>query len=341
MSHPQIPATSRQFTLASRPVPEVTEDNFMLSEVPTPAPGPGEVLVRNEYFSLDPSMKGHMEDRRDYRVPLQIGEVMAGRTVGTVVASNHPAYPVGGQVFGMLGWRDYTVTDGRQIPLHLYRDPVDPEAALGVLGGTGMTAYFGFFDVGLPRAGDVMVVSGAAGATGSVAGQLGRLAGCRVIGIAGSADKCRFLTETLGFDAAINYREDDIGSALDRLCPGGIDLYFDNVGGEILDLCLARLALHARVVVCGGISHYNLEGGPNGPKNYFNLVFRRARMEGFLLSDYTHRFEEARSRLRQWYEAGELVQQSTVIEGFTSLPGALVKLFAGQNTGKMMVRNDR
>jgi NADPH-dependent curcumin reductase len=331
----------RQFTLASRPQGKVRITDLALREIEIPSPKKGEILVRNEYFSLDPSMKGHMEDRSDYRAPLQIGDVMAGRAVGTIVESNHPKYPTGGQVFGFLGMSDYTVTNGKNIPVHLYQEPVNPEAALGVLGGTGMTAYFGLTDIGEPVAGDTLVVSGAAGATGNVAGQIGRILGCRVIGIAGSPEKCQMLEDDLGFDATINYKTEDIGEALDRLCPDGINVYFDNVGGNILDVCLDRLAIHARVVLCGGISHYNLESKPPGPSNYFNLVFRRSKMQGFLLSDYTPQFDEARDQLRSWHSSGQLIQKSTVIDGFTSLPDALVKLFDGYNVGKMMVRNDR
>ncbi len=330
----------RQFVLASRTAGAIKETDLALQRVDRPVPGPGEVLVRNDYFSLDPSMKGLMEGRTDYRAPLAVGDVMTCRAVGRVVESRNPAYPEGAQVFGFLGMRDYTVTDGRRVPLHWYQNPVDPEAALGVLGGTGMTAYFGLTDVGEPQPGDVLVVSGAAGATGNVAGQLGKLMGCRVIGIAGSAKKCSMLETDLGFDAAINYKTENVAEALDRLCPDGIDVYFDNVGGSILDACLERLALHARVVLCGGISHYNLTDKPPGPRNYFNLVFRRAKMQGFLLSDYLHKADEAREKLRGWLETGELVQVSTVVDGFEALPGALVKLFEGFNTGKMIVRND-
>ena len=331
----------RQFVLAARPNGKVKESDLQFREVEIPTAGDSEILVRNQYFSLDPSMKGHMEDQSDYRAPLQIGDVMAGRTVGEIVESNNPDYPVGGQVFGMLGMSDYSVTDGRKIPVHHYKEPVNPEAALGVLGGTGMTAYFGLTEIGQPQAGDVLVVSGAAGATGNVAGQIGKILGCHVIGIAGSEDKCRWLEDELGFDATINYKQEIIGEALDRCCPDGINIYFDNVGGEILDACLARIAMSARIVLCGGISHYNMESKPPGPSNYFNLVFRRARMEGFILVDYTSRFDEARLQLRDWYESGLLKQRSTVVDGFTELPAALVKLFEGYNIGKMMVRNDK
>lgn len=330
----------RQYVLASRVVGEIKTTNLELQEVDTPEISAGEVLVRNEYFSLDPSMKGLMEGRTDYRAPLELGAVMTCRAVGTVVESKNDSYPEGAQVFGFLGMRDFAVSNGKDIPLHWYQEPVQPEAALGVLGGTGMTAYFGLLDVGEPKPGDVLVVSGAAGATGSVAGQIGKVMGCTVVGIAGSEEKCSVLKDQLGFDAAINYKVDDVGEALDECCPNGIDIYFDNVGGTILDLCLERISLNARVVLCGGISHYNLTTKPPGPRNYFNLVFRRAKMQGFLLSDYLDRADQARDQLNAWLSSEQVKQLSTVMEGFESLPKALVDLFAGYNVGKMIVRND-
>jgi NADPH-dependent curcumin reductase len=305
-----------------------------------PGPAAGQVLVRAEYVSLDPSMRGQMENRADYVAPLEIGDVMRAGGVGRVVASRNADYPEGALVTGSFGMQDYVVSDGRQPPLRRFDDDVEATMALGILGGTGMTAYFGLLDLGQPKYGDTVVISGAAGATGSVAGQIARIHGCRVIGIAGTAEKCRWLTDGLGFDAAIDYRNEDVGAALDRHCPGGIDIYFDNVGGDILDLCLARLATGARVVVCGGISRYNATGPLPGPKNYFNLVFRRARMEGFIVLDYAHRFDAATRQMRAWIEAGRLTQRVTVIDGFDALPRALIQLFEGFNTGKLMVKTD-
>jgi NADPH-dependent curcumin reductase CurA len=329
---------NRQFLLAARPVGMVKETDFEYREVPVPAPGEGEVLIRTEYLSLDPSMRGQMENRADYVAPLQIGDVMRAGGVGRIVRSRNPAYPEGARVTGTFGMQDYAVSNGRDVPFRVMDADLDPTLILGVLGGTGMTAYFGLLELGQPKPGETVVVSGAAGATGSIAGQIAKLKGCRVIGIAGSADKCRWLTEELGFDAAINYRTDDVGAALDRLCPSGIDIYFDNVGGAILDLCLARIATHARVVLCGGISRYNQSGPIPGPANYFNLVFRRARMEGFIVLDYATRFPEAVAEMRRWIDAGQLKQQVTVIDGFRELPRALIRLFEGYNTGKMMVK---
>jgi len=329
---------NRQFLLAARPVGMVKEADFEYREVPAPEPAEGQVLIRTEYLSLDPSMRGQMENRADYVAPLQIGDVMRAGGVGRIVRSRNAAYPEGARVTGTFGMQDYALSNGRDLPFRIVDADLDPTLVLGALGGTGMTAYFGLLELGRPQPGETVVVSGAAGATGSIAGQIAKIKGCRVIGMAGSADKCAWLTGELGFDAAINYRTDDVGAALDRLCPGGIDIYFDNVGGEILDLCLARIATHARVVLCGGISRYNATGPIPGPKNYFNLVFRRARMEGFIVLDYAARFPEAIAEMRQWMSAGQLKQQVTVIEGFRELPKALIRLFEGYNTGKLMVK---
>jgi NADPH-dependent curcumin reductase CurA len=329
---------NRQFLLAARPEGMVKESDFEYREVPVPQPADGQVLIRTSHISLDPSMRGQMENRADYVAPLELGDVMRAGAVGRVMRSMHPGFPEGCLVSGSFGMQDYVVSDGRQPPLRRFEDDVTPEEALGVLGGTGMTAYFGLLDVGQPRPGDVVVVSGAAGATGSIAGQIARLMGCRVVGIAGGAEKCGWLTGALGFDAAIDYRHENVAAALDEHCPDGIDLYFDNVGGEILDQCLARIREGARVVLCGGISRYNATGELAGPKNYFNLVFRRARMQGFIVIDYAPRFPEAARRIKQWLRDGRLEQRTTVVEGFDELPRTLIRLFEGYNIGKLMVR---
>jgi NADPH-dependent curcumin reductase CurA len=329
---------NRQFRIAARPVGMVKQSDFAYTESAVPDIGPGQLRIKTTYLSLDPSMRGQMENRADYVAPLAIGDVMRASGVGIVEASNNTQFPTGTLVGGGFGMQDYVVTDGKSLPLRTYPAGTDPTVALGALGGTGMTAYFGLLDLGEPKAGDTVVVSGAAGATGSIAGQIARIKGCRVIGIAGSASKCAWLTDELGFDAAINYKTEDVGAALDRHCPNGINIYFDNVGGEILDLCLARLAMHARVVLCGGISRYNAQGPIPGPRNYFNLVFRRARMEGFIVLDYAKRFGEASRIIQQWIDSGELKQRATVVEGFENLPRALIELFEGKNTGKMLVK---
>lgn len=331
---------NRQFLLAARPAGMVKESDFEYRELPVPEPAAGEVLIHTSHISLDPSMRGQMENRADYVAPLHIGDVMRAGGVGRIVSSRHPEFPEGAQVTGSFGMQDYVVSDGRSVPFRVVDSTLEPELLLGVLGGTGMTAYFGLLELGKPQPGETVVVSGAAGATGSVAGQIAKIQGCRVIGMAGSDEKCRWLVDTLGFDAAINYRTEDVGAALDRLCPGGIDIYFDNVGGDILDLCLARIATHARVVICGGISRYNKTGPIPGPTNYFNLVYRRARMEGFIVLDYAARFPAAMAEMRGWIETGRLHQQVTVINGFRSLPKALIGLFEGVNTGKLMVKTN-
>jgi NADPH-dependent curcumin reductase CurA len=281
-------------------------------------------------------MRGQMENRADYVAPLSLGDVMRAGAVGRVVESHRAELPVGALVSGAFGMQDYALVSATG--WRAYDADLDPRLALGVLGNTGMTAYFGMLDIGTPKSGDTVVVSGAAGATGSVAGQIARIQGCRVIGIAGSPTKCEWLTGKLGFDAAIDYRAHDVAAELDRLCPDGIDVYFDNVGGALLDLCLARIASGARVVLCGGISRYNATAPVAGPVNYFNLVYRRARMEGFIVLDYAPRFTEAMERMREWLDSGRLVQEATVIDGFEELPRALIRLFEGFNIGKLMVR---
>ena len=329
---------NRQYRIAARPIGMVKESDFEYAEAPVPDIGDGEARIKTTYISLDPSMRGQMENRADYVAPLAIGDVMRAGGVGVVDASKNPDLPKGAVVAGTFGMQDYAVTNGKTIPVRVFPADADPTAVLGVLGGTGMTAYFGLLDLGDPKPGQTVVVSGAAGATGSIAGQIARIKGCRVVGIAGTTAKCRWLTDELGFDAAIDYKSEDVGRALDATCPNGINVYFDNVGGEILDLCLARIAMNARVVICGGISRYNAQGPLPGPRNYFNLVFRRARMEGFIVLDYAKRFPEAARQMQQWLDSGELKHRATVIDGFGNLPKALIRLFDGDNLGKMMVK---
>lgn len=329
---------NRQFLLNARPVGDIKPTDFKLVEAEIPTPGDGEVLIKIQYLAVEPAMRGWMENRADYVAPLEIGDLMRGWGAGKVIESNHADYPVGTIVSGSFGWQEYAVSDGKSIPLQVVPEGVDTPASMGVLGITGMTAYFGMLHIGKPVAGDTVLVSGAAGATGSVAGQLARIAGARVVGIAGSKEKCDWLTGELGFDAAINYREDDVASAVKQHCPDGINVYYDNVGGEILDIALARIATNARVVICGGISRYNLTGEIPGPKNYFNLVFRRARMEGFICGDYASQFGEAVKVLSGYLKSGELKHRETILDGFENTPEALKSLFSGSNMGKQLVR---
>jgi NADPH-dependent curcumin reductase CurA len=328
---------NQHIVLAARPSGDIKPTDFELVEVPMPAPGNGEVLVEADYLAVEPAMRGWMEDRASYVPPVQIGEVMRGQGTGIVLDSYHPDFPVGTRVTGMLGWRRYLTSDGRSVPLRKLPDGVPPAVALNVLGLTGLTAYFGMLDIGKPESGNTVLVSGAAGATGSVAGQLARIAGARVVGIAGGEEKCHWLTGELGFDAAIDYKHEDTARRVAELCPDGIDVYYDNVGGEILDIALDNLALHARVVLCGGISRYNQTGPIAGPVNYFNLVYKRARMEGFILMDYAARFGEATAELVKHLESGELRHRETILQGFDQLPRALMNLFIGANIGKQLV----
>ena len=330
--------TNQQFLLAARPQGMVKTSDFEYRESTLPELADGQFLVQVTRISLDPAMRGQMENRADYVAPLEIGDVMRAGGTGKVVESRHPDFPVGTLVQGGFGMQAFAISDGTNPPCRAYAQSITPEQALGVLGGTGMTAYFGLLRLGEPEPGDTVVISGAAGATGSVAGQIAKIKGCTVYGMAGSDEKCRWLVDELGFDGAINYKTEDVGTRLDELCPNGINIYFDNVGGDILDECLARIADNARVVICGGISRYNKTGPIDGPRNYFNLVYRRARMEGFIVLDYADEFAAATEEMLDWIDAGQLQQSATVIDGFTELPSALIQLFEGANTGKMMVR---
>jgi len=328
---------NRQFRLAARPVGLPKASDWSVTEEPVREPGDGEFVVRIEYVSLDPAMRGWMNEGKSYVPPVGIGEVMRAYSAGEVVASNHPTFPVGSRVAGVFGVQQYVVSDGKGARV------VDTSLAplptyLSVLGMTGMTAYFGLFDVGEAKAGDTVVVSGAAGAVGMVVGQLAKIHGCRVVGIAGGAEKCRYLVDELGFDAAIDYKADDVRAMLRQHCPKGIDVYFDNVGGEILDIALAQLAMHARVVICGAISQYNATEGVKGPANYLSLLVNRARMQGMVVFDYAARYGDAAREMGTWLAQGRLKSREDIVEGFDTFPDALLKLFRGENTGKLLLK---
>lgn len=329
---------SRRLVLAERPTGAVDGRTVAMEEVPVPVPGPGEALVCVRYLSIDPTIRTWMNDVPGYLPPIAIGEVVRSAGIGEVASSNSSRYRVGDLVFGTFGWQDYAVADESGRSAQTLPAGTDPMLALNVLGVTGMTAYFGLLEVGGLRRDDVVVVSGAAGATGSVVGQIARLKGAAaVIGIAGGPEKCRFVVEELGFDAAVNYREGSVGRRLAELCQGGIDLYFDNVGGEILDACLGRLALRGRVVLCGAISTYNDTKRPPGPGNYRNLITMRGRMEGFIILDYVARFAEARAALSAWIADGSMKHAEHLVDGLERAPEALNLLFTGGNTGKVIV----
>jgi len=309
-----------------------------LEEHDLPEPGPAGALVRVRYLSIDPTIRTWMNDAPGYLPAIGIGEVVRGGGIGEVVSTTSDRYAVGDLVFGMTGWQDYVVADEALGSMQVIPPGIDPLVALSVLGITGLTAFFGLLDVGRVAEGDTVVVSGAAGATGSVVGQLARIKGAgRVVGLAGTNEKCVWLVDDLGFDAAVNYRTEDIGAALRRHCPDGIDLYFDNVGGEILDICLGQLALRGRVVLCGAISTYNDTEAAKGPGNYRNLIVKRGRMEGFLILDYLDRFPEAQMALAGWVAEGRVKHSEQVVEGLEHAPDALNMLFTGTNTGKVIV----
>ena len=328
---------NRQFRLAARPVGLPKDSDWTLVEEPVRQPGEGEFLVRIEYISLDPAMRGWMNEGKSYVPPVGIGEVMRAGGAGEVVASNNPGFPVGSKVSGLFGVQEYALSNGKGV--HVVDTALAPlPTCLSVLGMTGMTAYFGLLDVGAAKEGDTVVVSGAAGAVGTVVGQVAKILGCRVVGIAGGADKCRWLVDGLGFDAAIDYKSEDVRKALREHCPKGIDVYFDNVGGEILDIALAQLAMHARVVICGAISQYNATEGVKGPANYLSLLVNRARMQGMVVFDYAARYGEAAQAMAGWLADGRLKAREDIVDGFATFPDTLLKLFRGDNTGKLLLK---
>ncbi|MBW2255055.1 MAG: NADP-dependent oxidoreductase [Deltaproteobacteria bacterium] len=330
---------NRQWRLASHPQGMVRTTDFALHEAPVPEPDDGEFLVRVLYLSFDPAMRTWMSGRDTYIPGLRVGQVMRGMGVGQVVASRHAKFPEGAFVLGGFGWQELAKSDGGgKVRPRLLPPGLPPTLPLGVLGTTGLTGYFGMLDVGRPEPGQMVVVSGAAGATGSIAGQVAKLQGCEVVGIAGGPRKCGWLVERAGFDAAIDYKSEDVPARLRALCPDGIDVFFDNVGGPILNAALANLALRARIVVCGGISSYNdVQRGP-GPSNYLALILKRARMEGFIILDYADRFEEASLQLAQWVMGGKMHHLEDIQEGFENAPETLLRLFDGRNFGKQMLK---
>ena len=328
---------NHQVRLAARPVGPVKASDWSRSEEAVRAPAPGEIVVKVLYLSLDPAMRGWMNDSKaSYIPPVGLGEVMRALAVGRVVASSNPGFAVGEHVTGLLGAQEYAVTDG----IGLIK--VDPRLAplpvyLGTLGMPGMTGYFGLLEVGRPKAGDTVVVSGAAGAVGSVVGQVAKIKGARVVGIAGGADKCRYLVEELGFDAAIDYKRENLIEALARHCPDGVDVFFDNVGGEILDAVLTRLARGARVVICGAISQYNNTTPVKGPANYLSLLVQRATMTGIVVSDYYPRAGQAAMEMGGWIAAGKLKTREDIVQGLDRFPEAFDMLFNGANHGKLVL----
>lgn len=329
---------NHQFKLAARPVGTVKTSDWSRTEEAVRAPAEGEVVIQVLYLSLDPAMRGWMnESKASYIPPVGINEVMRALALGKVTASKNPKFAVGDHVTGLLGVQEYAYSNGQGLT------KIDPKLAplpvyLGALGMPGMTGYFGLLEVGQPKAGDTVVVSGAAGAVGSVVGQIAKIKGARVVGIAGGADKCRYLVEELGFDAAIDYKTENVADALKAHCPNGVNVYFDNVGGDILDAVLTRLARGARIVICGAISQYNNTTPVKGPANYLALLVQRASMTGIVVSDYYDRAGEAAMVMAGWIQAGKLKTREDIVDGLENFPNAFDMLFTGANNGKLVLK---
>lgn len=329
--------TSRQWLLNGHPRGRGIEDgDFTLVEAQVGAPDEGQILLRTLYLGFDPAQKGWMENIADYVAPMAIGDVMRGSAISEVVESRHPGFAPGDRVMGSTGWTEWHLSSGEG--LVKIETALPPTAMLSVLGTTGVTAYCGLFKIGKPVAGDTVLVSGAAGATGSVVGQLAKIAGCRVVGIAGGEDKCRWLVEEAGYDAAIDYKAGDVRRQIRAHCPGGVNVIFDNVGGAILNDMLGEIATGARVAVCGGISRYETGSLPAGPQNYFNLIFRRGSMAGFIVLDWAAEFPEIRKRLERFVLDGRLTYREDVQHGFENAPATLKRLFSGENRGKQLLK---
>jgi len=325
---------NRRVLLASRPSGWVSEANFRIEETPLPQPAQGEVLVKNLWLSLDPYMRGRMSDAKSYVKGVELGDVMVGQTVGEVVSSRNEKFKEGDKVLTQLGWQLYGVThelmklDEKRAPLSCY---------LGVLGMPGMTAYFGLKDIGQPKAGETVVVSAASGAVGSVVGQLAKIWGCRAVGIAGGGQKCDYVTRELGFDACVDYKAANLKEALGQACAAGVDVYFDNVGGQIFDTVLAQMNLHSRVVVCGLISDYNATE-PYAIRNWRAVLVNRIRLQGMIVFDWRERYGEAMKALGGYFGEGKLKYRESVIEGLDNAPGGLIALLKGENFGKQLVK---
>lgn len=329
---------NHQVRLAARPSGLPRDSDWAHTTEPIPLPGPGELVVAVTVLSVDPAMRGWMNDVRSYIPPVGIGEVMRAGGVGRVIASQHDGFSVGDEVYGTFGVQEYARSDGKGVQ-RIDTTVVPATTYLGALGLSGMTAYFGLLDTGRLQEGDTVVVSGAAGGVGSIVGQIARIKGCRVIGIAGGPEKCRMLVEDLGFDAAIDYKSEDVRGALREHAPKGVDVFFDNVGGDILDAVLTRLARGARVVICGAVSQYNSTEAVRGPANYLSLLVSRASMTGMVVFDYQDRYGEAIADLATWMAEGRLVSPTHLVEGGVDVfPDTLLKLFSGENTGKLCLQ---
>ena len=336
-----LPSTNQQYRLAARPVGMPKPSDWHSTSVSVPTLEDGQILVKVQYLSLDPAMRGWMNEGKSYIRPVAIDEVMRAGGAGVVIASRSPAFAVGDTVCGGTGVQQYWIgaADDRTAGFH----KVDTAAAplpkyLNALGMPGMTAYFGLLEVGRPKAGETVVVSGAAGAVGQTVGQVAKHHGCRVVGIAGGKDKCDFVVDELGFDACIDYKGGSVKDGLKMHCPDGVDIYFDNVGGDILDTVLTRINLHARIIICGAISQYNNTTAVKGPANYLSLLVNRARMEGIVVFDYADRYQQGVRQMSQWMQAGTFKTREDIVQGLENFPQTLLMLFEGKNFGKLILQ---
>jgi NADPH-dependent curcumin reductase len=332
--------TNNQWVLARHPVGMVTADDFKQVQSQITEPADGEITVKVSHVAFEPAMRGWINEGDSYVQGVQIDEVMRAQSVGEVIESKNDAYKAGDRVSGFFGWQEFATLEptASMFPIQVLPEGVTADMALSVLGITGLTAWGGLLEIGQPKEGDVVVVSGAAGATGNIAGQIAKIKGCTVVGIAGGPDKCQWLVDELGFDAAIDYKSENVSKRLHELCPNGMNIFFDNVGGEILEAALNNLATGAKVVICGGIVGYNAEELPSGPRNYMNLVLTSSNMEGFLLGQFGPKLGQAGMELGQWVAEGKLKYTVDVQEGFENIPQTFLRLFEGKNKGKQLCK---
>ncbi|MGH6665269.1 MAG: NADP-dependent oxidoreductase [Pseudolabrys sp.] len=333
-----LPNANRQVLLKSRPSGIPQAENFEIVAGPPPDISDRQFLVRNEFLSVEPAMRGWVSAVANYSKPVGIGEVMRSFAAGRVVASKHPGFAEGDKVMGMLGWQHYAVSDGSNITRKVKENGLPLSLSLGVLGLNGITAYFGLLDLGEPKPGDTVVVSTAAGAVGSAVGQIAKLSGCLTVGITGGPVKAKLCRDEFGYDAVVDYKAGDVGSALKAVCPQGVDVYFDNTSGAISDAVLAQIAVGARIVICGTASVANWDPWPQGPRVERHVLVKRARMSGLLIFDYAHRYEEAVTRLADWVRTGKLCYREDISDGIEHCPGAIAELYRGENLGKKLIR---
>jgi len=328
-----------QIVLRKRPVGVPTAEDFEARQGAVDGPRTGEVLLRNLYLSIDPAIRGWMSDAKSYLPPIGIGEPIRSGTLSQIVESSAEGWPVGQVVQALAAWESYSVVSSRSLHGRVKTiEGIPLSAMLSVLGGTGLTAYFGLLDVGQPKQGETVLVSAAAGGVGSIAGQIAKIKGCRAVGLTGSDEKCAWLIDELGYDAAINYRTANLRVALKEACPDGIDVFFDSVGGEILNTVLTRLNYHGRVALCGAISQINAAELPPGPSNYLQLLAKSARMEGFTTLDFARRYDEARADLAHWIREGKIRYRDDIVAGLDEAPAHLLRLFSGEHRGKLLVK---